>query len=183
MNESFKNPVEKLVATLKYKGVDFELFERPEVLWVGSVDYANNNKDESDINATLNRHGKLKGDVPKKDLINPDCWAALSINYTTDKKPCGVMFGHETYSDNQDKRYEMYTQAGGLWLRVACTKEASLALFGEENAETYRYFANNRLRNAAEENGYKQNFDILLEYEYYSPNVNYAYIPVVKKMI
>lgn len=138
--QKLNHPVEKLVETFLYNGVEFEVVERPEVLWVGCVDYASNNADESDIGATLERYQKFV-EIPKKELINPDWSAALSINYGVDK-PCGIMFAQETYSDKQDERYDLFTQPGGLWLRIRNDRNAA-ALLGKESAEVDEYFQMN----------------------------------------
>jgi hypothetical protein len=183
------HPVEKLVETLTYKGVEFEVVERPDVIWVGCVDYAVNNIDESDIGATLKRYREELINVTKQDLIDPDWSAALSINYCCDEKPCGIMFAQETYSNKQDERYDLFTQPEGLWLRVKNDKSAA-ALLGKESAETHEYFSGERkiLRAVAEANGYKQNPDILVEIEYHChaeygnpTHTNYAYIPICRK--
>jgi len=183
-----RDPIEKPVQTLVYQNVEFELVERPDVIWVGCVDYAANNTDESDIAATLRRYRKELIDIPKRERINPDWSAALSINYCHDDKPCGIMFAQETYSADQDARYELFTQPGGLWLRVR-NGRAAAALLGKDRAETHEYFSDKRkiLRAAAEANGYAQDFDVPVEIEYHChaeydtpPHTNYAYIPVKK---
>ena len=185
--QKLNHPGEKLVETFLYNGVEFEVVERPEVLWVGCVDYASNNADESDIGATLERYQKFI-EIPKKELINPDWSAALSINYCVDK-PCGIMFAQETYSDKQDERYDLFTQPGGLWLRIRNDRNAA-ALLGKESAEVHEYFSDERkiLRTAAEANHYQQNFEVCVEVEYnchaeYStpPHTAYAYIPIIKE--
>ena len=181
--------VEKLVETISYKGVEFEIIERPNVLWVGCVDYASNNSDESDIENTLKRYRKELIEVPKQDLINPDWSASISINYSCHNKPCGIMFAQETYSDSQDKRYDLLTQPGGLWLRIRNDKNAAQTLLGKENAEPWEYFAGEQapLQTAAKENGYRQNPDIHIQIEYHChaeyntpPHTNFAYIPICK---
>jgi hypothetical protein len=136
------HPVEKLVKTIAYKGVDLEVVERPDVLWVGCLDYAKNNTDESDISATLNRYREELVNVAKQELINPDYGAALSINYNYDEQPCGIMFAQETYSDKQDERYEMFTQPGGLWLRIAVSDETDTlhAQFAELHNELFSVY-------------------------------------------
>lgn len=185
--QKLNHPVEKLVETFLYNGVEFEVVERPEVLWVGCVDYASNNTDESDIGATLERYQKFV-EIPKKELINPDWSAALSINYGVDK-PCGIMFAQETYSDKQDERYDLFTQPGGLWLRIRNDRNAA-ALLGKESAEVDEYFSDERkiLRTAAESNHYQQNFGVCVEVEYHChaeystpPHTAYAYIPIIKE--
>lgn len=180
----YYHPLEKSVNAVVYKGVEFEVVERPDVLWVGCVDFAADNTGESDIGGTLKRFREING-IAKKDLINPDWSAALSINYKCADKPCGIMFANETYSDEQDARFDLFTQPGGLWLRVGNDMYAAKLLLGKEKAETYEYFG--PLESAAKENGYIQNPDINLEVEYHCHaeynslnHKNYAYIPVIR---
>ena len=187
MVQKHNHPLEKLVQIIAYKGVEFEVIERPDVMWVGCVDYAKNNTDESDIDATLKRFQGLVGDGgAPNDLVNPDWSAALSINYSCNDKPCGIMFANETYSDKQDERYDLFTQPGGLWLRMRNDKTAA-ALLGKEHADTYEYFAGGILQTVAKENGYMQNPDVHVQVEYHChaeyntpPHTNYAYIPIVR---
>ncbi len=183
------HPLEKTIEILLYKGVEFEVVERPDVLWVGCVDYAANNTDESDIAATLNRYRKDLIEVVKNEEINPDYSASLSINYDCSDKPCGLMFAQETYTDKQDERYDLFTQPGGLWLRVLDDANNAHALFGRDNAEPWEYFAGEKapLQCAARGSGYTQNPNVHVQIEYHChaeystpPHTNYAYIPVVK---
>lgn len=77
------SPVEKFVQAISYKGVEIEVVERPDVIWVGCVDYAGNNTAESDTGATLSRLQALVNDItPENDarqLICPNWSATLSI--------------------------------------------------------------------------------------------------------
>jgi len=182
---TLNHPLEKLLKTITYKGVPFEVVERPDVLWVGCIDYANNNKDESDINSMLKRYQRLVASAPKQERINPDWDASISINYGNKNKPNGLMFAQETYVGKQDERYDLFTQPGGLWLRVLCNKETNLAIFGEEETELWKYFACNVLQEAAKENGYKENPDVHVGIEYHChaeyatpPHSCYIYIPI-----
>lgn len=177
--------VEKFIKAISYQGVDFEIVERSDVLWVGCVDYAGNNTDESDIGGTLKRYREELIDIVKEDLINPDWSASLSINYGCEDKPCGLMFAQETYTDIQDERYDLLTQPGGLWLRIHATEETDAALLGRASNGLWEYF--DLLAKAAEENGYRLNPDVQLAIEYHChaeystpPHTCYAYIPVVR---
>ncbi len=177
------HPVEKHIQTITYKGIELEVVERPDVLWIGCVDYANNNTDESDINMTLKRFQRLIESAPIRDKMNPYWSAALSINYNYDKMPCGIMFANESYTENQDERYDLFTQPSGLWLHVSVSEESDMALLGRQNYGTFEYFS--ILRSAAEENGYMQNSEVHLEIEYHChaeyinpTHTNYAYIPI-----
>ena len=173
---------EKLVHTIEYEGINFEVVERPDVLWAGCVEYANNNTDEPDIFATLNRFRGLVEHTPVNDKINPDWWASISINYSTSDKTCGIMFANETYSSEQDEQYDLFTQPGGLWLRVRNDKNAAVALLGKENAEAWEYFAGEDapLQKAARENGYLPSPDVHVQIEYYGHDTIYAYMPIIK---
>jgi hypothetical protein len=190
------HPVEKPVRTLVYKGVEFEVVERPDVIWVGCVDYAQGNSGESDIGETLKRFQELvnNGIVPE-NKINPDWSAALSINYTRDDAPCGILFGNECYPSEQDERFDVFTQPGGLWLRVRNDKKAKKFFkrekwFKKKVCEPYKLFAGESapLQCAARANGYIQNPDVHIQVEYhchaeYSKRYhsNYAYIPIIEK--
>jgi hypothetical protein len=181
------NPIEKPVKTIAYRGVEMQVVERPDVIWVGCVDYAPDNSGESDIAATLKRYREELIDIQKRAEINPDWSAALSINYTCPDRPCGIMFAQETYSAEQDGRYDLFTQPGGLWLKLKNDRRAA-ALLGKESAAPFEYFAEPRImQNAALENGYMQNPDVHIQVEYHChaeygtpPHTNYAYIPVIR---
>ena len=90
------------------------------------------------------------------------------------------MFAQETFSAEQDERYDLFTQPGGLWLRILNDKNAA-TLLGKDSAEPYEWFE--LLRNAAKENGYLQNPNIHVEVEYYSNTpvyTTFVYIPIIK---
>lgn len=177
--------IEKPVQIIKYKSVDFEVVRRSDVIWVGCVDYAANNTDESNIQETLKRFQGLVETAPIREKVNPDWSASLSINYNCSDKPCGIMFANESYTDQQDERYDIFTQPGGLWLRVKGDDKNAKALLGKDKAQLYEFFE--PLRNAAKENGYVQNPDVPVEVEYHChaeyatpPHTCYAYIPVIE---
>ena len=181
------HPVEKLVQNIIYRGVKFQVVERPDVIWTGCIAYAGNNIDPAfaDDDMTLLKRYQSLIEIPKQDLINPDWSASISINYGCNDKPSGIMFAQETYSKNQDERYDLFKQPGGLWLRVLNDINAAI-LLGKEKAAPYEYFAEAQiLQTAAIENGYAENLNVNVRVEYschaeYNtpPHRNYAYIPV-----
>lgn len=92
------------------------------------------------------------------------------------------MFAQETYSDKQDKQYDLLVQPSGLWLRLRNDKNAA-ALLGKDSADPYEYF--DLMRIVASENGYMSNQNVHIEVEYHchaeynTPvHTNYAYIPI-----
>ena len=177
------HPLEKLVEVITYKGVEFEVVERPDVLWVGCIAYADNNIDPAfaDDDMTLLKRYEELVHIPKQDRINPDWSASISINYTRKDKPSGIMFAQETFSENQDKHYDMLTQPNGLWLRLCNNKNASTLLLGKDNSASYEYFS--EMQVVAKENGYMQNPNVHIQVEYTYENdfaTNYAYIPICR---
>ena len=182
---SHPHPLEKLVEVITYKGVNFEVVERSDVVWVGCVGYAGNNTDEPNIDVTLKRYREELINVEKLERVNPDWSATLSINYANNNEPSGIMFAQETYSDKQDERYNLLTQPKGLWLRVSVTAEVDNLLFGRNNQGGWEYFG--ILSEAAKENGYEQNskVDIGIEYHCHAqyntpPHTNFNYIPIYR---
>ena len=136
-----RHPLEKRIAIWTYRGIDFEVVERPDVFWVGCLGYAHNLTDEPDIGATLRRFQALVSSVPIREKVNPDWSAALSIHYGCGDQPRGMMFGNESFTADQDERYDVLVQPGGLWLRVRNDAGAAQALLGREQAEPSAYFA------------------------------------------
>lgn len=187
--QKLEHPVEKLIQVITYKGVEFEVVERPDVIWVGCAAYADNPFDPpfSDDDMTLIQRYQGLIPVPKKDLINPDWSGALSIHYQTNEKPSGMMFAQETDSEKQDKRYDLFTQPGGLWLRLLNDAKAA-RLLGKENPAPYEYFGEAQiLQNAAKAHGYMPNpdVDVCIEYACHAeygtpPHRNYAYMPIIQ---
>lgn len=180
----WKHPLEKIVNSVIYKGISYDIVERPDVLWVGCLDYADNNHEESDSDATLSRFQSLLS-VEKRELVNPAWSAAIWVNYGSEGKPCGLMFAQETYSDIQDSRYEVLKQPAGLWLRLRRSKETSLSLFGGDSIDAWDYFVCGEMSKAAEANGYIINPDIFLRIGYNChdeygtpPYTCYAYLPI-----
>jgi hypothetical protein len=141
------HPLEKLIEVITYQGVEFEVVERPDVLWVGRVKYASNNTNEPNMDGVLKRYQRLCKKAPYQRKVNPDYSACLSINFSTCEKPCGLMYACEFYPGQQHKGFDLFTQPGGLWLRVRNDEKAA-ALCGYDGAEpfnpwnyTHMYFA------------------------------------------
>lgn len=171
---------EKLVQTIMFKGVKFEVIERSGVIWVGCAEYAVNNAAEPDVAAALRRFREELIDVPKHEIIHPDCSAALSIHYTCDDKPCGLMFAQESYSEKQDKRYDVYKSPASLFIRVQQSPDVE-KLSGRQIEGPWELFSIIK-EQVMPEYGYTLNADKVPEIEYYNhkDGVCYAYVPVAK---
>jgi hypothetical protein len=170
--------LEQQIETINFRGVHIDIVERPEIIWLGCVDYASNNEDESQISETLKRYQDLVH-VPKEDRINPDWSGALSINYCLPEQPRGLMFAQEVEHSQQDERYQLLTQPAGLWMKLQHSAEAEEKLFSRPVNGLYEYFG--QLKEAAAANNYVQNFEIPMEIEYHDhtgSGAGFAYIPI-----
>lgn len=185
MIRCFKHPAEEVVRIISWNNTEFEIVRRPEIIWVGCIDYANDNSSESDIQKTLKRYREELIDVEKRALICPDWSAALSVNYTRRDLPCAVMFAQESYTKNQNERYDIYIQPAGLWMRLLNDSRAAAAA-GKSRTAPYELFC--IMKSVANEHGYEQDPDVFVEIEYHChaeytdpPHTNYAYIAVREK--
>ena len=171
---------EKLINVVVYDGVNFEIVERPEVLWVGKVTYAPNLTDEPDISKLLKEYQELIM-TEKKELIHPEWDAAISIDYWRNgATPRGFMFGQETYTKEQPECYEVFKMPPSLFMRVLNNTDAA-TLLGKDHCENWELFE--FMKNTLmPEQGYKFNDNGAQEVEYcnYQSDTFYAYVPVVK---
>ena len=180
MVEQAQQQTEKLIETFTVGKAVFEIFDRPEVLWVGTLAWAENNHDEPDIDALLKKFQAMC-EVPKLERMNPDWSAGISINYSLNgKAPRGTMFGQETWSNQQDSRYDMFTQPAGLYLRVRQDKYAK-KLLGKKHFDSGELYA--AMADAAARHGYRRAAGNPIEI-YYHDHANgtaeYAYVSVEK---
>jgi len=171
---------EKLVDVLTYHGVNFEIVDRPEVLWVGKVAYATNLTDEPNIGKLLKEYQELIS-IEKKELIHPEWDAVISIDYWRNgSTPRGMMFGTETYSELQPDCYDIFRMPSSLFMRVLNNTDAARILRKDkcENWELFEFMKNTILP----EHGYKfnENGAQEVEYHHHKSGTFYAYVPVIK---
>lgn len=94
--------------------------------------------------------------------------------------PCGMMFGQETSSEKQDKRYDIYKMPASLFMRVQNNADAA-KLFGRDIHGTWELFGIMK-EQVMPKYGYKFNENGAQEIEYSNHNdgIHYAYVPVTK---
>ncbi|MCL1807487.1 MAG: hypothetical protein FWG31_07280 [Oscillospiraceae bacterium] len=174
--------VEKVIETAEHGGTVLEVVERPSVVWVGTLTYAEDISGEPDSGALLKRYQDLAPAAPKIDTVNDEWDACININFNGGEKAKGMMFGQETASpDKQDKRYDLFTQPAGLYMRIY-NDQAAAKLLGKDKCETWELFG--VLREAAGAYGYVWDAGNPIEVEYHNRRDNswYAYLPVRKTL-
>lgn len=170
---------EKLINVITYDGVNFEIVERPEVIWVGKIAYATNLTDEPDIPKLLKEYQELIS-IEKKELINPEWDAAISIDYWRNgSTPRGMMFGTETYTEEQPECYDVFRMPPSLFMRILNNDDAA-RLVGKDRCENWELFVFMKntilpLHNYKfNDNGAQE-----VEYHHYKSGTFYAYIPII----
>ena len=158
MSQNFMSELknDKLVETISFNGAVFEVMERPETSWVGTLEQKYDTEFERLCDTALRRFQELSPQAPKLDRINPGWVADITFNMhkNTEDTPYGVMYAQETYSaESQDERYDIYAQPSGLYMRIRNDNQAA-ALFGKEKCENHELIGYIR-RKAAPQNGYR----------------------------
>lgn len=183
--------VETLIETIKYQGLDFEIIERPDVFWVGSMGFHEENKN-ADPSQLIDKIHPLWDEYFREEImndkviepVNPTANGVLTFNMKHNDLPNGMMIGHETYSSAQNPKYNLYAQPAGLYIRLKIDN-ISAKLIGKEKCEAYELYG--VMKNIAKQNGYEEYYPIvngisLMDVEYHdgAPESIYAYIPIRK---
>ena len=153
----------------------------PSTIWCGTLGYAQNNEDEPDIGALLEKYQK-NCEIPKKECAAPEWSSAISINYWQEgKAPRGMMFAQQVLTEDQDKENDVYVMPESLFVRAAHTQENAMAAFGKESCELYELFG--VIKDALSENGYTVGTNGAQEIEMYNHGAGlfYAYVQVEEK--
>jgi len=166
---------ERLIETISFNSATFDIIERPETLWVGTMSHNDDGQD------ALRRFQELCPVAPKVDQINPDWTADISINFNRkgETLPRSVMYGQETYSSkNQDERYDLFTSPSGLYMSILNDEKAA-ALFCAKRIENHMLI-DHIVNTVAPQNGYRLRGDIDLTFEFHNGDICYVYVAIEK---
>jgi hypothetical protein len=179
--EGAQSTSEKLVDTFTDGKIAFEVFDRPETLWVGSLAWAADNDSEPDGDALLARFRSLL-DIPKQARINPDWSAGISINYRHGRQaPKGMLYAQETWTAAQDSHHDLFIQPAGLYLRMRKNDKEAKKLLRKKHYEMEDLYA--YMAQAASRHGYRLadgNPIGIYYHDHQTGTWEYAIIPVEK---
>lgn len=119
------HPQERIIQTYQYKGIPVDLVEWSATAWCGKIGFADNNTDEPDVEKVLKDFMSVST-APNGREENWD--VCMSINYLSDKRPNGVMFGFLVASDEQPASYDIYRVPATRFLRIRMCDETAKAL-------------------------------------------------------
>lgn len=175
----FLFPNEKLLDVITFKGVRFEVIERSESIWCGTLGYATDPVSEPDIEALLKRYQSLVS-VQKRGLVTPEWSGCISIDYWPGGlAPRGIMFMQQVSTAEQDQQYDVFTTPASLYIRVCCdSADIPQKLLGKEACGIFELFG--PIHEVAAQNGYTPWPLRETEIEYYGSACSYAYCAVVK---
>jgi|GEM_PF-2407608 len=184
------SPVETLVASIEHEGVLFEIVDRPDVTWVGSMGF---NKEEynADPSPLVGSVHPLWGTFFENEIMNqssfenfiaPTAIGVLWFNMKHNDLPNGMMMAKEVYESKYNAKYAVYTQPAGLYIRLKIDSE-SARLIGKEECEPHEL--HEIMGTVASQNGYELHYPVvdgisLTDIEYHDSDVGfvYAYLPV-----
>lgn len=175
---------EDILNSFDYNGTTVDLVEWKETIWCGKVGYAADNVDEPDVEKIMNDF--MATCVP---TISPnkreEYWdVCMSINYLSDKRPNGVLFGFRVETEEQPDCYDIVKIPAALYMRVKICDETFRALGVAPwtgGIPPYEWIG----ERIAPEFGYTYGSDAYPIFEYYGHNktdnsieVCYLYVPV-----
>lgn len=177
-----QHPQETILETFDFKGIAVDLVEWKNTIWCGKVGYADNNADEPDVEKLMKDFMSISA-APNGREENWDI--CMSLNYLTDQRPSGVMFGFLVAGDAQPEEYDICKIPAAKFLRVRMCDETAKALGHAPwtgGIPPYQWIG----EQIAPELGYTYGSDALPIVEYYgfygpvtcSHEYCYLYVPV-----
>lgn len=183
--EDIKHPQESILKTFDYNGIDVDLVQWSDTVLCGKIGYADNHTDEPDVEEIMERFMSISA-APHHREANWD--VCLSVNYLSNERPCGVMFGFFVATEVQPVFYDIYKIPAAKFLRIKICNETAKALGHEPwggGIPPYQWIG----EQIAPKFGYTYGSDVLPIIEYYGffrPEAGthaycYLYVPVKER--
>ncbi len=174
---------EKVIKTFDCNGINVDLVRWSDTIWCGKIGYAANNVDEPDVEKIAHDAEIIfPNNIPNMREKNWE--VCISLNYLSNERPNGVMFGFLVETDEQLDHYDIIKVPSALYMKIQICDETFKALKVEPwtgGIPPYEWIG----ENVAPKFGYKYGDDTLPIYEYYLHNpvnyhveVCYLYVPV-----
>ena len=181
---NIQHPQENIIKTYNYNSIAVDLVEWRDTVWCGKIAYADNNTDEPNVEKLMEDFMSISATPDGRE----DHWdICMSINYLSDKRPSGVMFGFLVAGDNQPDQYDIYKVPTVRFLRIRICDETAKALGRDSwtgGIPPYHWIG----EQIAPELGYTYGSDTLPIVEYYgffnqekgAHEYCYLYVPVME---
>ena len=180
------HPQETTVEQFSYNGLSVELVKWAESIWCGKVGYAVNNVDEPDVEEiAADAQNIFSNNTPKEREENWE--VCISLNYLSDQRPNGVMFGFQVQTEKQPECYDVVKVPESVYMKIEICNDTFEALGVEPwkgGIPPYEWIG----EILAPKFGYVYGEDTLPIVEYYKHRpvtfeveACYLYVPVKKK--
>lgn len=182
---NIRHPQEKIIKTYDYNGIPVDLVEWSDTVWCGKIGFADSNDGEPNVEKLMEDFMSVSA-APNNREDNWDI--CMSVNYLSDERPSGVMFGFLVADSVQPEQYDIYKVPAAKFLRIRMCAETAKAL-GREPWEggipPYHWIG----EQIAPELGFTYGSDTLPVVEYYGyfkPDEGtheycYLYVPAAEK--
>ena len=177
-----QHPQETIIKTYDYNGIAVDLVQWDDTIWCGKIGYAENHTDEPNVEKIM-KDFMSASETPNGRENHWDI--CMSVNYLSNERPSGVMFGFLVATDVQPDSYDIYKVPAAKFLRIRMCDETAKALGREPwtgGVPPYHWIG----EQIAPELGYAYGSDTLPIVEYYgyfNPEAGthaycYLYVPV-----
>lgn len=121
------HPHEHLMKTFDYHNLPIFLVTWDDSLWCGKLAYAPQNTGEPDVESLAASAASLFSSVPPEQ--REEHWeVCISLNYLTNQRPNGVMFGYLTSTPQQPDGYDILHVPCGMYMKLRICEETASAL-------------------------------------------------------
>lgn len=185
--ERIRHPQEKIIETLEYNGITVNIVEWTETVWCGKIGYAVNNTDEPDVDKIMSDFQALNFPDTAAGRLESNWDVCISVNYLSESRPNGVMFGSLVDTDTQPDGFDIYKVPAAQYACIRMCDETAKALGHEPfrgGIPPYQWIG----KEIAPKIGYTYADDALPIFEYYgyydphkyAHEFCYLYVPVRK---
>ena len=113
---------EKIIETIEIDGVEFIIIEKVKTFYAGAYFVAPDLNSEPDIDACGQWFENNKHKII--DRVNPECRVCHSIDFTTNERPCAILYGYETGNPNQPEGIHVMESDPAILIKVKSTDAA-----------------------------------------------------------
>lgn len=118
---------ESVIKTFGFNGINVDVVRWNETIWCGKIGYAKNNTDEPDVEKIAKEAEVVfPNNTPNKRENNWE--VCISLNYLSNERPNGVMFGFLVETDEQPDSYDIIKLPTALYMRIQICDETFCAL-------------------------------------------------------
>jgi len=108
---------EILLDSWNVNGAELALVRWSDSTWCGKLAYAENNTDEPDVEKLAEEAVELFENIPAKSQ-EKNWEVCISLNYLSDERPNGVMFGFGVGTRKQDPAYDILQIPTAEYMRI-----------------------------------------------------------------